>query len=172
MDFLPLANNIVHLQPLQRSDFDRLYAVASEKEIWAQHPDFNRYLPAGFQIYFDKLMETDMPYLIFSKEDGKIMGATSYYQYDAEKRAVSIGFTFLATAYWGGKFNRIIKSLLLDHAFQFVDKVVFHVREGNLRSQHALIKLGALKSSEYPAPADPTTVQYEFVLTKEQWENN
>jgi len=37
-----------------------------------------------------------------------------------------------------------MKRLMLDHAFQFVDNVVFMVGPTNLRSQKALEKIGAV----------------------------
>src|SRR5690606_18933077 len=168
--FSALENDKVVLKPLTASDYDVLFQVASDKEIWAQHPDYTRYQPEGFAVYFDKLLETDMPYLIIEKSSQQIIGATSYYQYKPEESKIAIGFTFLAIAYWGGLFNKSIKTLMLEHAFHFVDKVVFHVREKNFRSQGALVKLGAIKVDEYPAPAEPNSIQYEYVLSKTTWE--
>jgi RimJ/RimL family protein N-acetyltransferase len=37
-----------------------------------------------------------------------------------------------------------VKHLMLDHIFQFVDKVIFHVGANNIRSQKAMEKLGAV----------------------------
>jgi len=169
MDFKALKNGEIALEPLQISDFERLFQVASDPEIWAQHPDFNRYQLEGFRIYFAKLMETDMPYLIIDNIKQSVIGATSYYQYNAPASRVAIGFTFLAKAYWGGVTNRMVKTMMLDYAFQYVDTVVFHVREHNFRSQAALAKLGAVKIKEYPAPADLTTTQLEYALPKDAW---
>ena len=56
---------------------------------------------------------------------------------------MEIGWTFLERAFWGGAYNAELKSLMLDHAFRFVDRVVFVVGEDNLRSQKALEKIGA-----------------------------
>ena len=65
-------------------------------------------------------------------------------------RLLEIGWTFLAKAFWGGSYNRELKSLMIGHAFRFVDRVVFVAGEGNLRSQRALEKIGAsrLRSEE------------------------
>jgi RimJ/RimL family protein N-acetyltransferase len=38
-----------------------------------------------------------------------------------------------------------MKLLLLNHAFQFVESVVFFVGEDNVRSQKAMEKVGAIK---------------------------
>lgn len=169
MEFRALENTDIALEPLQPSDYERLFQVGSDPEIWAQHPDSNRYQPDGFRVYFGKLMETDMPFLIIDKTNDNVIGATSYYQYDATASHIAIGFTFLAKAYWGGITNKMVKAMLLDHAFQFVDTVIFHVREHNFRSQAALAKLGAVKTKAYPAPADPSSIQLEYKISKAQW---
>ncbi len=166
MQFIALENNLVELQPLNSKDFEALFSVACDKEIWAQHPDSNRYTMDGFTAYFNKLLKTDIAYLIIDKESNHIIGATSYYQYDKEDNSVAIGYTFLAKSYWGGQYNQSIKQLMIEYAFNFVDKVVFHVREKNFRSQAALAKLGATKVKEYPAPADTATLQLEFHINK------
>ena len=38
--------------------------------------------------------------------------------------------------------------MMLDHAFKFVDTVIFHIGTNNIRSQKAIEKLGARKVSE------------------------
>ncbi|GHE31347.1 GNAT family N-acetyltransferase [Sphingobacterium griseoflavum] len=169
MEFRALENSDIALKPLQPSDLNRLFKVGSDPEIWAQHPDANRYQPDGFRVYFDKLMETDMPFLIIDKAKDVVIGATSYYQYDAATSKIAIGFTFLARSYWGGITNSAVKAMMLEHAFQYVDTVIFHVREHNFRSQAALAKLGAVHTKSYPAPADPNTLQLEYELTRALW---
>ena len=163
----PLSNDLLELVPLLSQDFELLYVAASDPEIWAQHPDINRYTPVGFTTYFQQLIATDLPYLIIDKANNHVIGATSFYQYNEQQKSIAIGYTFLAKSYWGGKFNSSLKKLMIDHAFTFVDKVYFHVREKNFRSQAALTKIGAIKEGEEPAPADPTSLQYTYAITKE-----
>ena len=38
-----LANEWVTLIPLKETDFEKLYAIASDALIWEQHPNKNRY---------------------------------------------------------------------------------------------------------------------------------
>jgi len=38
-----LENDLVKLAPLQESDFEALYRVASDPLVWEQHPNKNRY---------------------------------------------------------------------------------------------------------------------------------
>jgi N-acetyltransferase len=81
---------------------------------------------------------------------------------------VEIGFTFLEREFWGGLYNRELKSLMLDHAFRFVDRVVFVVGENNLRSQKALEKIGAkfLKRIERPDRKGSMRPNVVFAMTR------
>ena len=58
---------------------------------------------------------------------------------------------------------------MLDHAFRFVDRVVFVVGEKNLRSQKALEKIGArfLKKAQSPARDGIMAPNLVFVITRE-----
>jgi RimJ/RimL family protein N-acetyltransferase len=67
---------------------------------------------------------------------------------DEAKRLVAVGYTFICRDHWGGRWNRALKTLMLDHAFQFVDRVIFHVGVDNLRSRRAMEKLGAVHIGE------------------------
>ena len=52
----------------------------------------------------------------------------------------------MAREYWGGRYNREMKQLMLAHAFNFVESVVFFVGENNIRSQKATEKIGAIRN--------------------------
>lgn len=62
---------------------------------------------------------------------------------NSQDRQITIGYTFLETEYWGGQFNRELKSLMLNHAFEFVDFVKFEIGVDNRRSRKAIEKIGA-----------------------------
>ena len=166
MTFGPLSNDLVTLKPLVVTDYEALYLVGSDPQIWAQHPDINRYTKEGFKFYFDKLMETDEPYLIIRNEDHAIIGATSFYEKEDINRTIAIGYTFLSKCCWGGFYNSSLKKLMIDTAFTYYDKVVFHVRDNNLRSQSALVKIGARREQESPTLLNPTISQYKYVINK------
>jgi RimJ/RimL family protein N-acetyltransferase len=55
---------------------------------------------------------------------------------------VEIGWTFLAREFWGGRYNGELKSLMLEHAFKFVERVVFVIGENNIRSRRAVERIG------------------------------
>ncbi len=134
---------MVSLSPLDESDFDQLYAVASDPMIWAQHPNPDRYKEEVFRNYFKGAMESGGAFLIRDMVSGNIIGCTRYYDHHPEKSSVMIGYTFFSRVVWGMGHNAATKQLMLDHAFQFVEQVLFHVGEQNLRSRRAMEKLGA-----------------------------
>lgn len=74
---------------------------------------------------------------------GQVIG-TSRYVLCAEDE-VEIGWTFLARSRWGGTWNGEMKRLMLDHAFRAVRTVTFTVHAGNIRSQRAVERLGAVR---------------------------
>lgn len=160
-----LSNELVKLIPLVKEDFEWLYAAASDPEIWEQHPDRMRYTPLGFTKYFQKLLANDIAYIIIDHRTGKVIGTTSFYEFDKDKKSVSIGYTFLTKPYWGTQYNQSIKKLLLDYAYQFVDEVYFHVAKENIRSQKAIEKLGATLVREYTA-IDKDEIKLEYSLKK------
>jgi RimJ/RimL family protein N-acetyltransferase len=49
-------------------------------------------------------------------------------------------------SHWGGLYNGEMKRLMLRHAFQFVNRVIFLVGPQNLRSQRAVEKNGGVRA--------------------------
>jgi RimJ/RimL family protein N-acetyltransferase len=96
-----------------------------------------------FQKYFDGAIESKGAFAIIDRKSGRIIGSSRYWNLDFAHSEVEIGWTFLERKFWGGEYNGELKSLMLAHAFRFVDRVVFVVGENNLRSQKALEKIGA-----------------------------
>lgn len=143
-----LSNNFVILQPLQESDFEELYKVASDPLIWEQHPNSDRYKRDVFQKYFNGAMESKGAFLILDKKDNSIIGCTRYYEYNEADNSVAIGFTFIDRAHWGNGYNSALKKLMIDYALQYVKNIYFHVGLTNYRSQKAVEKLGAVKVAE------------------------
>src|ERR1700757_509884 len=139
-----LKGELIELQPLTPEDWDDLFAVASDPLIWEQHPESDRYKEEVFKVFFREALESGGAFVVIDKKTQQIIGSTRFYGYDPEKSEIEIGWTFLARKYWGGRFNAEMKRLLLNHAFRFVERVVFFVGQTNLRSQKAMEKIGAL----------------------------
>ena len=140
-----LKGELIELRPLAPEDWDELFAVASDSLIWEQHPERDRYKEDVFRIFFKDALESGGAFVVIDTKSRQMIGSTRFYGYDPEKSEIEIGWTFLARKYWGGRFNAEMKRLLLNHAFKFVESVVFFVGEDNVRSQKAMEKVGAIK---------------------------
>ena len=141
-----LKGELIQLRPLRSEDWDDLFAVASDPLIWQQHPESDRYKEEVFKIFFKDALESGGAFVVIDTKKKRIIGSTRFHGYDPEKSEVEIGWTFLAKESWGGRYNREMKKLMLGHAFQFVENVVFYVGENNIRSQKATEKIGAIKN--------------------------
>ena len=165
-----LEDNIVKLIPIAESDFENIFKVASDPLIWEQHPTKDRYKREVFQLYFDSAISSKTAFLIVDKSSDKIIGSTRYYDYKPDNSSIAIGYTFLSRKYWGGLYNKSSKRLLLDYAFQFVDKVYFHIGATNLRSQLATLKIGATKVNEVDIDHyGQKQLHYEYLIQKKEW---
>jgi RimJ/RimL family protein N-acetyltransferase len=140
-----LRGELLELRPLRSDDFDALFAVGSDPLIWEQHPARDRYKPDVFRAFFDEAMASGGALIATDLANGQVIGGSRYHGYNPEAREIEIGWTFLARRYWGGKYNGEMKRLMLEHAFGFVDRVVFLIGPDNYRSQRAVEKIGAVR---------------------------
>jgi RimJ/RimL family protein N-acetyltransferase len=166
-----LIGELLELRPLRPEDWANLFAVASDPLIWEQHPDSDRYQQEVFQRFFDGALESKGAFAIIERKSGRIIGSSRYCNLDLTNREVEIGWTFLEREFWGGIYNRELKQLMLEHAFRFVDRVVFVVGEQNFRSQKALAKIGAsfLKKAQFPAADGIVRTNVVFVITAKSY---
>jgi N-acetyltransferase len=141
-----LKGELIELRPLTPEDWDELFAVASDPFIWEQHPENDRYKDDVFKIFFEGALESGGAFAVVDTKTQQIIGSTRFHGYDPKKSEIEIGWTFLARKYWGGRYNREMKRLMLDHAFKCIENVIFYVGENNVRSQKATEKIGATKN--------------------------
>lgn len=136
--------NLLELRPLRPEDWDALFAVASDPLIWEQHPASDRWKEAVFREFFRVAMETGGALVAIDRRDGRIIGSSRYVGYDPAASEVEIGWSFLARSHWGGRYNAEMKRLMLDHAFAYVERVVFIIGPENRRSRRAVEKIGGV----------------------------
>jgi RimJ/RimL family protein N-acetyltransferase len=145
-DYQPrLTGRILTLRPVQRMDWQDLAVVGCDPQVWAGHPDQQRYLTANFKAYFEDGVKSGKALVALEKASGAVLGWSRYITEHAGPSEIEIGATFLGHSYWGGPWNAEMKQLMLRHAFQFVDRVIFRVGKTNGRSQRAVEKLGAVR---------------------------
>jgi RimJ/RimL family protein N-acetyltransferase len=141
-----LTGDLLTVRPLRAEDFAALYAVAADPLIWEQHPCNDRWQPHVFEVFFREAMESGGALLALDNKDGHVIGSSRFHGYDEAKGEIEIGWTFLARSHWGGVYNREMKRLMLQHAFRFVNSIVFLVGPTNFRSQRAVEKIGGVRA--------------------------
>ena len=147
-DFRPTLNGLnLMIRPLEENDRDSLYDTASDPLIWEQHPS-NRHNRDEFNEFFTESLLSGGALTVIDKCSDKIIGSSRFHGYNKNNRSVEIGWTFLARAYWGGKYNGELKQLMINHAFKFVETVIFYVDSSNIRSQISVEKIGGRRDND------------------------
>lgn len=141
------------MRPVEASDFDALYAVGADPEVWAVHPDRERYKPDRFRAYFDGGLAARTALVAVDQATAQVIGWSRYSEKNMGPGEVEIGWTFLGRAYWGGAYNGQMKRLMIRHAFQFVERVLLSIGESNVRSRRAAEKIGARALPDRPCPS-------------------
>lgn len=163
LDLQPtLRGTLVALRPLHATDFAALFAVAADPLIWEQHPAPDRYQPAVFRAFFEEALSSGSALIVHDVASQEVIGSSRYHAYDSQRRQVEVGWTFLARWCWGGAHNAEVKFLMLRHAFQSVDRVIFLAGVQNWRSQRALEKIGARRVGERPDANGRPSIAYEI----------
>lgn len=167
-----LQNKLVVARPLVKADFDLLFEAASDPLIWEQHPNKNRYQRAAFENYFTGAMESGGAFLVKDTNTNQVIGSSRYSSYDEATKTVSIGYTFFIRSHWGKGYNYALKTLMLDHAFQFADTVTFYIGAVNKRSQISIERFGALKTGQEETAyyGEEPKLDYIYTVTKERWQ--
>ena len=166
-----LENEKYQIIPLKQGDFELLYEVASDPEVWEQHPNKDRYKRTVFQKFFDAAMESNGAFKIVEKATGLILGSSRFYDYNESDNSIFIGYTFYGIHSWGKGINPQIKKLMLSYIFQYVDKVNFYIGKDNLRSQIAIEKIGAKKVEEKKVDyeGEPSRIDFLYEIRKENY---
>ncbi|MES2337966.1 MAG: GNAT family N-acetyltransferase [Pseudomonadota bacterium] len=134
----------VRLRPSTPDDWDALFAIASDRLLWAVHPAHDRWQEDVFRAYFDAGIASGGALTIIDTATGAVIGSSRYDNWSPDSDEIEIGWTYLARSHWGGGYNAEIKRLMLDHIHRDVGTVVFTVGETNVRSRGAMEKIGGV----------------------------
>ncbi len=163
-----LENEIIKLVPLNENDFEELYVVANDELLWEQHPNKLRHQLDVFQIFFEGAIVSKGAFIIRDSKTNEAIGTSRYYDYNEKENSILIGYTFIGRKFWGENYNKVLKKMMLDYAFQYVDKVYFHIGAQNIRSQKAIEKIGAIKVDEFEVAyyGEPSKLNFIYVINK------
>jgi RimJ/RimL family protein N-acetyltransferase len=145
-----LAGRSVQLEPLASAHRDGLRLAADDERIWRHTLLVAR--GRTFDAWFDEAMAQQVagrqvPFAVRQRDDGRLIGSTSYLDPSARHRRVEIGSTWYVPEAWGTAVNPECKLLLLRHAFEALglNRVSFVTDVRNEHSQAAIAKLGAVR---------------------------
>ena len=160
-------NENLFLCQAKNEDFDELFSIASDKKIWEQHPENDRWKRDKFSSFFENGIANEFGMLkIYDKILNKIIGSTRFYSLDKIDNSIKIGFTFIVREYWGTTINYQVKDMMINYTFQFLDKIYFDIGVHNHRSRKAIEKIGAILFK------DNVTGNVIYKLRKKDYVNN
>lgn len=147
-----LAGRFVRLEPMSEAHLPDFLSIGLDETIW-------RYMLYGdirseqdLRAWVREILArqgrgTDLPFAVIDLDSGRAIGATRYLNIQPEHRSLEIGGTWYATAFQGSGINADAKYLLLRHAFESLGclRVQFKTDSRNLRSQRAILRLGAVE---------------------------
>lgn len=133
------------LRPLLPDDWEPLFAVAGDRDIWAGHPAHDRWQKPVFRAFFDEALASGGAFAILDKTTAAIVGSSRYGTPEADRPGeIEIGWSFLARSYWGGGYNADFKRLMLVHALSHYERVTFQVGADNVISRKAMANIGGI----------------------------
>ncbi|MFT5219104.1 MAG: RimJ/RimL family protein N-acetyltransferase [Planctomycetota bacterium] len=167
-----LSDEKLAIRPITVDDLEPMYAIMSDKNIWAGHPASDRYQRPVFEQWFKNAIASKATIVVSDRATGALIGSSRYYTVATVPDDISIGFTFLTCAYWGGETNCQLKRLMFDYAFQFFDTIWLHASPDNIRSQKACEKIGAQFTHDEVSPiSGKDELWFCYKVSKEQWQS-
>ncbi|MEU7653841.1 bifunctional pyridoxamine 5'-phosphate oxidase family protein/GNAT family N-acetyltransferase [Micromonospora taraxaci] len=181
-DPVSLHGEHVRLEPLDLAHTEELHAATEDAEVWQHLSVAAPTAPDGTAAVIGTALAAQhrgerVAWVQRCAATGAVVGSTSYYDIDPERRAVAIGHTFLGRPWWRTGINTEAKLLLLGRAFDDLGavRVAWHTDIRNVRSQAAIERLGATREGvlrmhrQRPDGSWRDTVQY--AMTVDEWPN-
>ncbi len=135
----------VRLEPLAEAHRAELGAACAEDlDIWAIYSA--SFDPDHFDTRFD-IIRANADWCCFAVFSGNdLAGMSSFIGIDTDRGVLEIGCTYYRPALRGTGFNRRVKNLMIERAFDCgFRRIEFRVDARNGRSQSAMAKLGAVR---------------------------
>src|SRR5690242_15763506 len=101
MDWQPnLTGKLLHVRPVTPGDWEGLFSIGSDPEVWAGHPARDRCLKDRFRAYFEDGLKSGGALVAVEAEAGRIIGWSRYSSMFVEANEIEIGWTFLGREWW------------------------------------------------------------------------
>ena len=151
MNTILLENDVVQLRPIELGDVEGILEAASDQQVWVHMSD-TLLTRAAVLDYTEKAVKEreagqSHRFVIISKETGRIIGSTTFFDISPAHKRLEIGYTWLNPNYWRTNINTNCKYLLLMYCFEQwgMHRVQIKTDHENLRSQKAIERIGATK---------------------------
>ncbi|WP_339742938.1 GNAT family protein [uncultured Maricaulis sp.] len=144
-----LENDIVRLEPLLEAHREVLRPLAAETELWALTSI--RGDGEHFDAWFDLMLTgqargDQISHLVRDAKTGEPLGHSAYLVITPAHKRLEIGWTWYCAEARGTRVNPACKRLLLGNAFDAgAERVELKTHHKNLRSQNAMLKMGATR---------------------------
>ena len=173
-----LEGHALSLQPLQQRHVPSLMAIGKDPSIWKFLPvrmqgesDLRNWMEQSLQLNSADRCQVWAICLV----SGQVVGSSRLLDLDRDHRTAEIGSTWLAAPFRGSGVNPRAKLLQLTHAFETLRlrRVALKTHHGNLQSQAAMRKLGAVYEGTFrnhmlmPDGSTRHTAWYSIVA--EEW---
>ncbi|TNJ61934.1 GNAT family N-acetyltransferase [Paenibacillus hemerocallicola] len=150
-DAVTLEGERAMLIPLQVSHAEQLFQAVDSSEVWTFLPsrmekleDMTHHVVEALQ---DQEQGTEVPFVVYDKQTGQVVGMTRLLNIAAEHRSLEIGWTWYSSKVWRTRVNTECKFLLLSYCFEVkrTIRVQFRVDSRNTRSNEAVARIGGTK---------------------------
>ncbi len=148
-----LVGRYVRLELLQPDHAAQLFEASQDASIWTNLPakmptcthDMEQFIQEANERAGDSF-QSNIPFAIIDKQSNRAIGSTRYLNIRRPHRSFEIGYTWITPRWQRTGVNTECKLLLLSHAFEGLGalRVEFKTDARNVRSQNALLRLGAL----------------------------
>jgi N-acetyltransferase len=169
----------VRLEPMRRDHLEALAAVAFHPAVWRWMPSVVQN-EAELLTWIEQALEQQtrgwaLPWVTWSKDENRIVGATRFMDINAQHHGLEIGSTWVTPSCQRSGVNVEAKYLQLQYAFEDLGavRVAFKTHHNNTQSQTAIAALGAKQEGVFrnhmimPDGSLRHTVWYS--ITREDW---
>lgn len=174
-----LENSKVLLVPFTIEYKVPLKEVAFDESLWTYmglfirtEEELDEYIHSTLD---EKLVGKSYPFIIIDKETKKVVGSTRLGNINFHNKRLEIGWTWYGTKFQGTGINKACKYELLKYAIENMNfnRVQFSADIDNIRSQKAILKLGAKQEgifrSNYIDQYGNKRDDVYFSIIQEEW---
>jgi RimJ/RimL family protein N-acetyltransferase len=148
-----LENNKVKLIPFSKKYEGELRKIIIDEELsynvnCKNHEDVSQYV----EKMLGKRQENVLyPFIVIDKQTHEVAGSTSFGHIHPDNKRLEIGWTWYGRPFRGTGLNKACKFELLKFAFESMQfrRVQFSADIDNIRSQKAILKLGAIHEGQF-----------------------